>query len=623
MFFTKQKLPQLPNYTVLNLEFFIAKKLRASSQKSFTKMITRIAIGAIGLSIAVMIIATSIVAGFKNTISEKIFGFWGHIHIGADFDQTSYALEMTPMSVQQEYYPSIDTIQEIAFLQEGTDISSLFMGTWVWPNILRWSLVAFLVLLFFFKFNKRLKAILGLFSSLALIVMLVHFFMVERFEESVQMTKGGIRHIQMFAHKEGIIKTKDQIEGIALRGIGVDYDWSFLKQYIKQGDTLNTSMAEAGQGILISETTANRLKLAVGDIFPIYFVQEGSSLAKKFEVTGIYKTGLEEYDKRFAIVDIRKIQRLNNWRPYKNYGTELWLADENINLLGLTEATASNWAFTIGRMLEGSTFDLSDSTSLATVIPKKIAEKEQIGVGDTLSLNFQDYGGEEYTFKFLVAGIYNAPDDPVLKKTILVNWHAINAVNKALPAQISGFEIFIDHIDDLDPYGQFVNFNTLMGKEQYAKTLKEMEPNIFDWLNLTDMNERIILLLMILVSIINMTTSLMILILERTNMIGILKALGAQNWAIRKIFLYQAAYIIGLGLLFGNVLGIGLCLLQQYFGIIQLPEELYYVAVAPVELNFWTIAMLNIGTLVVTLFVLIIPSWLVSKIDPVKAIRFS
>lgn len=586
-------------------------------------MITRIAVGAIGLSIAVMIIATSIVAGFKNTISEKIFGFWGHIHIGYDFDQSSYALEMTPISAQQEYYPSIDTIQEIAFLQEGTDMSHLLAGPLVWTNIVRWGLLAFLVLLLFFRFNKRLKATLGLLASLGLIGMLVHFFMVERFEESVHMTKGGIKHIQMFAHKEGIIKTKEQIEGIALRGVGADYDWSFLKQYIKEGDTLQTSSAEAGRGILISETTANRLKLAVGDIFPIYFVQDGGSLAKKFEVTGIYKTGLEEYDKRFALVDLRKIQRLNNWRPYKDYGTELWLADENINLLGLTETTGNNWAFAAGRMLEGTTFDLTDTTSLETVIPRKVAERKQVGIGDSLSLSFQDYGGEEYTFTFLVRGIYNAPDEPVLKKTILVNWHAINAVNQKLPAQVSGFEIFIDNIDDLDPYGQFVNFNTLIGKEQYAKTLKEMEPNIFDWLNLTDMNERIILLLMILVSIINMTTSLMILILERTNMIGILKALGAQNWAIRKIFLYQAAYIIGLGLLFGNTLGIGLCLLQQQFGIIQLPEELYYVAVAPVELNFWTIAMLNLGTLAVTLVVLIIPSWLVSKIDPVKAIRFS
>lgn len=161
-----------------------------------------------------------------------------------------------------------------------------------------------------------------------------------------------------------------------------------------------------------------------------------------------------------------------------------------------------------------------------------------------------------------------------------------------------------------------------MGKDQYGNTIKELFPNIFDWLSLTDMNERIILLLMILVSIINMTTSLMILILERTNMIGILKALGAPNWSIRKIFLYNAAYIIGYGLFWGNVIGLGLCWIQMQFGIITLPEDLYYVSVAPIELNWLTLLLLNIGTLLITLIVLIIPSWLVAKIDPVKYTLF-
>ena len=149
-----------------------------------------------------------------------------------------------------------------------------------------------------------------------------------------------------------------------------------------------------------------------------------------------------------------------------------------------------------------------------------------------------------------------------------------------------------------------------------------MESNIFDWLNLTDMNERIILLLMILVSIINMSTSLLILILERTNMIGILKALGASNWSVRKIFLYNAFQIIFKGLLWGNIIGIGLCLLQSHFGIIQLPEELYYVKVAPIELNLVQILLLNIGTIGITLTMLILPSLIVSRIHPVKAIKF-
>ncbi len=119
-----------------------------------------------------------------------------------------------------------------------------------------------------------------------------------------------------------------------------------------------------------------------------------------------------------------------------------------------------------------------------------------------------------------------------------------------------------------------------------------------------------------------MTTSLMILILERTNMIGILKALGTQNWSIRKIFLYNAFYIVGMGLFYGNVIGISLCLIQYYFGIVTLPEDMYYVSVAPIKLELLPLLLLNFGTLIITLIVLIIPSWLVSRIDPVKAIRF-
>lgn len=156
-----------------------------------------------------------------------------------------------------------------------------------------------------------------------------------------------------------------------------------------------------------------------------------------------------------------------------------------------------------------------------------------------------------------------------------------------------------------------------------AQTIKELFPNIFDWLKLQSYNEVIILLLMFIVAIINMITALLILILERTQMIGILKTLGTNNWSIRKLFLYHAMYIIGLGLMFGNLFGIGICILQQQFHFIKLPEESYYVSVAPVDINLWWILGLNLATIVLCLFVLIIPTYLVTRITPLKAIRFS
>lgn len=617
----------------MNLEFLIAKRVGTATKKSFSRAILRLAVVAIALSMVVMILATAIVSGFKNTISEKIFGFWGHIHITSSYSPSSYSFESSPMNQNQDFYPSVDTIGKVLHKVPEIDfVTSVGLNSSnPYINIALALILLALVLSFAPKFIKE-RIRLGLRLLIVAVLTIVSIILLANQEyqiaqkDVIRETEGGIRHIQLYIHKEGIIKTKDQIEGIVLRGVGADYDWEFLKQYIKKGTTLDTQAEEAANDILISETTANRLKLSLGDKFLIYFVQEGNSLGRKFTITGIYKTGLEEYDRRFALVDVRKLQQLNNWRPFRSYPVELNLDEEQFILKGLTSATATSdlgWNYVKEHFNKGNLLDLEDSNSMGAVIPHQVARLKGIDVGDSLNLKYTDNGGDTHTFNYQVAGIYQGPDDTRIQKTVFVNWQSINNLNKILPPQVSGFEIFVDNIKDLDALGDYTNYVVLMGADQYANTIKEIQPNIFDWLSLTDMNERIILLLMILVSIINMTTSLMILILERTNMIGILKALGTQNWSIRKIFLYNAAYIIGWGLLWGNLIGIGLCLLQIQFGIITLPEDLYYVSVVPIEFNWLTILALNIGTMLITLTVLIIPSWLVSKIDPVKAIRFS
>lgn len=179
----------------------------------------------------------------------------------------------------------------------------------------------------------------------------------------------------------------------------------------------------------------------------------------------------------------------------------------------------------------------------------------------------------------------------------------------------------IDHIGDINIISDYI-YTQVIPNTMYAETIKEKQPNIFGWLELQNINEIVIITLMLVVSIINMMTALMILILERANMIGILKALGTSNWKIRKIFLYYAAYIIVLGLFWGNVIGIGLSWLQDRFQFVKLSEADYYLSYAPIELNFWTILLLNLGTLGVILSFLVIPSYLVTKISPVQAIRF-
>lgn len=430
----------------MNFSYFIARKVATSGQQSFSRLIIRIAVIAVALSMSVMICATALIAGFKNEISSKIFGFWGHIHI-TDTDIHRSLLEAAPIKKGQDFYPSLDTVRRVSYIEQT-----------------RWLGMTF---------------------------------------ERERSTRGGVRHIQTFALKPGIIKAKDEIEGIILKGVGSDYDWQFMEQYLQEGKQISLSDTAMSSDILISRQTADRLKVSVGDSFILHFVEKGEQLKRRFTVCGIYKTGLEEYDQKFALVDIRQIQRLLGW----------------------TED------------------------------------------------------------------------------------------------QVSGFEVFIEHIDDLIPITEYIYFEKLPN-DLYAETIREKLPEIFEWLELQNINEVVILALMIIVAIINMMTALLILILERTNMIGTLKALGSNNWNIRKIFLYYAAYIVLTGLFWGNLIGIGLCVLQDRFEFIQLEEANYYLSVAPVEIVPWTILALNIGTLVVTLAFLVIPSYLVTNISPVKAIRF-
>ena len=432
---------------LMNLPYFIARRVATSGQRSFSRLIIRIAITAIALSVTVMIVATALIAGFKKQISSKIFGFWGHIHITST--SVTRTFEAYPVSRYQVFYDSLHTVGKVQYEDKA----------------------------------RLLGYDLGYLRTYE--------------------TQGGIRHVQVFAHKPGIIKTKTDIEGIILKGVGTDFQWNNLQEYLVDGRFIEFPDSGRSSDIIISDQTSRRMKLSVGDQFIMHFVEEGRQLRRRLKVCGIYKTGLEEYDRKFALVDIRLLQEVMGW------------------------------------------------------------SEEQVG----------------------------------------------------------GFEVFIDHIDDLEPLNEYIYYEVIPN-DLYSQTIKDKFGSIFEWLALQDINELVILVLIIIVSIINMITALLILILERTNMIGILKALGSNNWNIRKIFLYHAAYIIGIGILIGNVVGIGLCLLQDRFEFIKLSEADYYLSVAPVELNIWTILLLNLGTLIVTLLFLVIPSYLVTRISPVKAIRF-
>ncbi|MFQ5445844.1 MAG: ABC transporter permease [Saprospiraceae bacterium] len=432
----------------MNLEIFIAKRVASAKGQSFSGLIIRIAVVAIALSLAVMIVASAVITGFKHEIGEKIFGFWGHIHItSTQINRTTG--EAIPISINQPYYPALEEIDPVPYIENASVLG--------------------------FELPKEVE----------------------------HMTKGGVRHIQAFALKPGIIKTKKEIEGIILKGIGKDFDTTFFQKYLIGGGRLSLPDSAAGEGIILSQQTAKRLELGVGDKFIFHFVRRGQALRRRFTVEGLYRTGLEEYDLKFALIDIRKVQEMLGWHP----------------------------------------------------------------------------------------------------------------------DQVGGFEVFIDDLRDLDVLTDYIYLEKIPA-DQYCENIREKFPAIFEWLALQDINEVVILVLMLVVGLINMITALMILILERTNMIGTLKALGQSNWSIRKIFLYHAANIILMGLFWGNLAGLAFCYLQEHYGLVKLSEENYYLSVAPVEVNFFTILALNAGTLLITLLFLVIPSWLVTRISPVKAIRF-
>jgi lipoprotein-releasing system permease protein len=301
-----------------------------------------------------------------------------------------------------------------------------------------------------------------------------------------------------------MLKTSETIEGVLFKGVESDYRFSHLQQFLKQGRWIKFTDSSYSNEIVLSAYTAGQLKLAINDPVLIYFIQNDGSAprARKLTLTGIYKTGIEEYDKYIAIGDIRLIQRLNNWKPDEIGGYEIFLKDY--------------------RQLD----------------------------------NVND-------------AIFNS---------LPINWT--------------------------------------------SKTIKEINPNIFDWLNLQDTTIVMVLIIMTVVAALNLITCLIIMVLERTRMIGVLKSLGARNTSIQQIFLYQGGIITITGIVLGNLLALLLCWLQQRYGLISLQEEMYYISKVEMRPEWWHFAIVDAGTFVICLLILIIPTLIIRRIQPVKAIQF-
>lgn len=279
-----------------------------------------------------------------------------------------------------------------------------------------------------------------------------------------------------------------------------------------------------------------------------------------------------------------------------------------------------NWNYFKNTLVEGNVIDFSDSTKSANqiLISKYTADRLNLKVGDDFLMYFIENSLRKR--KFVISGIYSLGVEEVDKTFVIGDLALIQNLNKWDSSQVGGYELRVNEFEDLDKTANLID--DMIGIDLTSYTVKQYYPTIFEWLSLLDVNTQVILILMMAVAVINMISALLIMILERTNMIGILKALGSTNWKVRKIFLYNATYLIGFGLFLGNILGIGLGLFQSITHFFKLDQASYYISFVPVQLEWQDIVLLNAGTLLISVVVLLVPSLLVTRISPLKAISF-
>lgn len=320
---------------------------------------------------------------------------------------------------------------------------------------------------------------------------------------------------------------------------------------------------------------------------------------------------MKKFRKEIGITDIQAIATKNG---IINAGNEI----EGVVLKGVDRHY--NWAYFNKILVSGKTIDFSDSLKSRSqiIISKYTADRLNLKVGDDFLMYFIENSLRKRKFK--ISGIYDLGVEEVDKVFVIGDIALIRSLNKWQPEEVGGYEIRVNNFNKLETIADRVYEGLDIELKSY--TIKDYYSTIFEWLSLLDVNTQVILVLMIAVAVINMISALLIMILERTNMIGILKALGSSNWSVRKIFMYNAAYLIGLGLFLGNVLGIGLGLFQYHTHFFTLDQASYYINFVPVILDVQDILLLNAGTLTISLFVLLIPSMLVTRISPLKAIRF-
>lgn len=554
---------------ILSFEYFIARKILKNEidGKKVSLPIVRISIICISLAMLVNIITIAVVKGFQHEVRDKVIGFGSHAVITKSGQNTLF---------------ESDPIQ---------------------------------------KDNGFKNALLS---------------------------HKTIKHIQAVAYKAGLLQSnithknrndQQEIQGVLIKGVEKSYDWAFFKSHLVSGRIPNYHVIKNSDEVLISKKIASDLHFKLNDTIAAFFVKN-KPVKKKFTIVGLYETGYEELDKKIVIADLKHIQKLNDWGIQASISIDDTL--KNNQLIIRCEAIGGNgnyrydWGKGYNRFGGFLLYPLKDTTIRVIVSDYAIfldGHGEKTSIPDTASLKINVTGedNELQPIKLkdgLIAKKYT--DDAGYTFDIsagnrLISCKLING-NGSNTNYIGGYECNIGEWDELAAAVSFLKKKCILNptKESLKVTsIIDSQSDIFTWLAFLDINVWIILLLMIVIGVINMGSALLVMILVKTNFIGLLKALGASDWSVRKIFLYQVGFLIVRGMFWGNLIGIGLCLIQVYFEPLKLDATVYYLSAVPIEINLYSILILNMITLLVCVLSMVIPSYIITRISPAKSIKFN
>jgi lipoprotein-releasing system permease protein len=529
--------------------------------KKVSRPIVRISIISISLAIVVNLITIAVVTGFQHEVRKKVAGFGSHILITNSGENSIF--ESDPILKNQDFYPTLAKEKGIASIDY----------------------VAYKPILL--QANKK---------------------------ENIQQ----------------------EITGAVLKGVDQTYNFEFYKNHLKAGRLPKFNSKNVSYELLISKRIAQDLNLSLNEKVAGFFVKN-QPIKRLFTIVGIYETGLEEFDKKFVLGDIQIVQQLNDW----GIQTAIRISDTLMNneLLIKAEVTGGNgnYSYDWGNGFEryaGFTLCPTKDTLIRLIVAEKnYSLSKQALKSDTAYLKINVNGATSFQFLLENDAIQRVFLDEagnhynILTKGTAIECQQIDGSGTSNKF-VGGFEVNVDKWEELPEIvaklkKRFDLIPTKNNEQLSVKSIIDTESDIFIWLGFLDLNVLIIVILMLVIGIINMGSALLVLILVRTNFIGIFKAMGANNWTIRKIFLIQAGFLILKGMIIGNVIGLVLCGIQYYFGIITLNPEVYYLNKVPIELTFSAWVLLNFGTLFVCLTALLIPSFVITKIQPIKAIRFN